>query len=453
MIFKKRIITLLLPAICALSLTSAADDSQLTAEKPVIEAFRTALKKETSTLNIPIEMTTDELAKILNSTIGKELYKGSTKTKGMSADVFRNGPISLSAADNFIFITLPANISLSYGMFETNPVPLKLKFKVTASVTPDWHIRPEVFYLGVSDLLAEEVGLGPLSFKPRSVVDGITQPVQRLLSSVVEKKLNELLPLKTQIARVWTTAHTPILLDRGYKTWLRIAPQEIVISPLYAQNNRVKLSIGISTFADLVIGPEPAAQPLRPLPGLKQVGRFDKTFRIALNADVFYSDLSAIAAPLLLNKQFDSGGRSVTIREFDLSGNGEKLVVKLVTEGSLEGIVYLTAKPVFNLQTNLFSVEDVDFDMQTQNMLLKSADWFLHGSIRSYIQEQLNMNLSKQLDQSRQIASTALTRMKLMEHLFLNCDIKDLKLKDVIVQQDRISVQVFTEGESAILFQ
>jgi hypothetical protein len=105
---------------------------------------------------------------------------------------------------------------------------------------------------------------------------------------VVEKKLNELLPLKTQVAKVWTTAHTPILLDKAYKTWLRIAPQEIVISPLYAQNNRVKLSVGISTFADLVIGPEPAAQPLRPLPSLKQVGRFDKTFRIALNANVFY---------------------------------------------------------------------------------------------------------------------------------------------------------------------
>jgi hypothetical protein len=90
----------------------------------------------------------------------------------MSADVFRNGPVSLSAADNFIFITLPATISLSYGMFETNPVPLKLKFKVTASVTPDWRIRPEVFYLGVSDLLAEDVGLGPLSSNPAVSLTG-----------------------------------------------------------------------------------------------------------------------------------------------------------------------------------------------------------------------------------------------------------------------------------------
>jgi len=398
-------------------------------------------------------VTTDELAKILNATVSKELYKGSTTTKGMSADLFRNGPISLSAADNFIYITLPVTISLSYSMFETKPIPLKLKFKATASVTPDWRMHADVIYLGVSDLLAEEVGLGPLKFRPRSIVEGVSQPVQKVMSAMVEKKLNEQLSLKTQVAKVWTTAHTPILLDKTYKTWLKMVPQEIMLSPLYAQNNKVKLVVGISTFADLVIGPEPAATPARPLPNLKLVTRFDKAFRIALNADVFYRDLRAVAAPLLLNRQFESDGNKVTIKDFDLSGNGDKLVVKLVTEGSLDGVVYLTAKPAFNPQTNLFSVEDVDFDLQTESMLLKSADWFLHGSIRSTIQEQLNMNLSKQLEQSRQIAATALTRMKLLEHVFLKCNIKELKLKGVNVQQDKMSIQVFTEGDSAILFQ
>jgi hypothetical protein len=85
--------------------------------------------------------------------------------------------------------------------------------------------------------------------------------------------------------------------------------------------------------------------------------------------------------------------------------------------------------------------------------LLKSADWFLHGTIRSMIQDKLNMNLTKQLEQSRQIAAKALTRMQLMDHVYLKCDIKNLIFKDAIVQQDKISIQVYTEGESSILFQ
>ncbi len=211
--------------------------------------------------------------------------------------------------------------------------------------------------------------------------------------------------------------------------------------------------MGISTFAELVVGPEPAAQPLLPLPNLKLADTFDKTFRIALNADLFYRDLRAIAAPLLLNKQFDSDGKSIVIKNFDLYGNGDKLIVKLETQGSLDGVFYLTAKPVYNPKTNIFSVEDVDFDMQTKSLLMQSADWFLHGAVRGMIQDKLNVNLNRQLEQSRQMAGKALARVPLADHVFLKGDIKDLKFKDAIVQQDKISIQVYTEGESAIIFQ
>jgi len=453
MLSKKRALSLIMLSLFAVTLGACAGVKPLTAERPADEAFRTALKKETSTLNIPIEASTDELARVLNQTVRKELYKGSTRTKGLTADVVRNGPIVVSAADNFLYVTLPVAMSLSYGMFETQAIPLKLKFKATAGITPDWRMQTEIYYMGLSDLLAEEVGIGPLSLKPRSIVEGITQPVQKVLSDLLAKKVNDLFPLKAQVAKVWNIAQKPVLLDKNYNAWLKLAPREVVMYPLYAQNNRVRLSVGISTYADLVIGPEPAPQPLLPLPNLRLVNTFDKTFRIALNADLFFRDLRAIAAPLLVNRRFDSDGKSIVIKAFDLYGNGDKLVVKLETQGSLEGVFYLTARPVYNPQTNVFSVEDVDFDMQSQSLLLRSADWFLHGAVRGMIQEKLNMNLTERLEQSRQMAGQALARVQLVEHVFLKGDIKNLKFNDAIVQKDKISIQVYTEGESAILFQ
>ncbi|MEI7816386.1 MAG: DUF4403 family protein, partial [Desulfuromonadales bacterium] len=235
--------------LCAIPVGCFAVDKQLTAEKPLAEAFRTILNKEISTLNIPIEMSTDELAKVLNLTIRKELYKGATKSKSVSTDVMRNGPIVVSAADNFLYITLPVAMSLSYGMFETKPIPLKLKFKATASISTDWRLQTDIFYLGVSDLLAEDVGIGPLSFKPRSIIEGITQPVQKLLSDMIAQKIKDMLPLKTQVSKVWNSSQVPFLLDKNNNTWLLLTPQEVMLYPLYAQNNRVKLSVGISTLA------------------------------------------------------------------------------------------------------------------------------------------------------------------------------------------------------------
>ncbi|WP_240731884.1 DUF4403 family protein [Geobacter sp. FeAm09] len=434
-------------------LSSCAGVTTLTAGPPRAEAFRSVLSKEVSTLNLPIEATTTELAAVLNRTVPKELYRGATRTSGLTADVVRNGPIAVTAADNYLYVTLPVAMSLSYGMFETPAVPLTLRFKATAGITPDWRLHAEISYQGLSDLLAEEVGIGPLSLKPRSIVEGITQPLQRVLSDLVTRKINELIPLKAQVAKVWNSARQPVPLDKNRSVWLKLTPHEVVMCPLSARDNRVKLSVGISTCAELVVGPEPAAQALPPLPSLKLVTTFDRTFRIALNADIFYKELRVIAAPLLLNKPFDSDGERIVVRGFDLYGNGDRLVIRLETQGALEGVFYLTAKPVYDPKTGIFSVEDVDFDMQTRSLLLQSADWFLHGAIRSVIQDKLNMNLNRQVEQSRQVAGKALARVPLMDRVFLRGDIKGLKFGDVIVQRDKISLQVYTEGESAIIFQ
>jgi hypothetical protein len=120
------------------------------------------------------------------------------------------------------------------------------------------------------------------------------------------------------------------------------------------------------------------------------------------------------------------------------------------TTGSLEGTFYLTCRPIFNAQTNVFSVEDVDFDMETRSLLLTSADWFLHGTITDTIREKLNMDLTERLAQARGMAAKALARVNLSENLFLNGSIKTIRLNDVMVQKDRLSIQVYTEGETGI---
>ena len=433
----KKPLSLLLLATLALTLSACSGvKPSITAERPREEAFRTELRKELSSLYVPIEASTNDLAKALNQSIRKELYKGSTKTRGLTADIIRNGPIVVTAADNFLYITLPISMSLSYGMFETEALPLKLRFKANARITPDWKLNMEIYYMGLSDLLVEDLGIGPFSIKPRSIVDGITQPVQKMISDLVSYKINEMFALKPQIAKVWNAAQKPVLVDRSYNAWLQLAPRDVMLSPLYAQNNRVRLSVGINTYADLVVGPEPAAQPPVPLPNLKLVNTFDKSFRIALNADLFYKDILNIASPLLINKEFDSDGKTIIIKAFDLYGNGDKLVVKVETKGSLDGTIYLTCKPHFDPQTNIFSVEDVDFDMQTESLLLQSADWLLHGTFKSMIQEKLNMDLSQRLEQSREMAQKAVAQVQLADHILLKGTIKTLKVSDVLVQKD-----------------
>ena len=435
------------------SVSSNAVAIPLNAEQPKSEAFRKELKKDLSTLSITVEASERDLSNNLNRIIPKELYKGSTTTRGLTAVILRNGLISVSAADNYLYLTIPVSISLSYGMFEIPAITNKLKFRLNAKVTPDWKVNAEVYYLGLNDLLAENVGIGPISIKPRSIVDGATKPVQRILSDLISKKFNEQFPLKTQVAKIWASAQKPIQIDKGYNAWLQITPQDLLIYPFYAQHGIAKLNIGLKSFAELVVGPEPPARTPVPLPDLKLASGADKTFRVALNTDLFYKDLLNIALPLLLNKELGSDGKSIILKDLNLYGNGDRLIIKVEATGSLDGLFYLDCRPVFNPQTNVFSVEDVDFDMQSKSLLLNTADWFLHGTIRNKIQEKLNMDLTQRLTQVREMAGKALARFKLADNVFLTGNVKTIKLSDVMVQKEKISIQVNAEGETAIVFQ
>src|SRR6185369_9997108 len=203
-IFRKTALPLVLAAVVITLSACSGVKQSLTAERPRDEAFRTTLKKDLSSINVPIETSAEEISRALNQSIRKELYKGSTKVRGLTvtADVLKNGPIVVSAADDFLYFTVPITMKLGYSMFETQAIPCKLKFKANARISPDWKLNAEIYYVGLSDLLAEEIGIGPISIKPRSIAEGITQPVQKVLSDLISWKLNEMFPLKSQVAKV-----------------------------------------------------------------------------------------------------------------------------------------------------------------------------------------------------------------------------------------------------------
>lgn len=267
MSFAKLSASLLVPLILALTLPAFSGASQsLTAERPTDETFRTALKKEISTFNVPIEVTSGEVGRVLNQVIGKELYKGSTKTRGVTADILRNGPIVVSAADNYIYFTLPVTMSLSYGMFETAAIPMNLKFRANPKVSPDWKLNAEVCYVGLSDLLAEETGVGTISIRPRSIVEEVTRPLQQVLSNLINRKINEKFPLRSQVARAWNAAQKPVSVDRSRNAWLKLTPRDVMLSTIQTRGNKIRLRVGINSFAELSVGQEPPARPPFPSP-------------------------------------------------------------------------------------------------------------------------------------------------------------------------------------------
>lgn len=399
-----------------------------------------------SVVNLSIEAKTADLSRIINQSLQKELYKGNGGL-GTTVEVLRTGPAVITAANDFVYMSLPVQLTFGYGMFTTSPLKTDLRFKAKITPTADWRLKTELYYTGLSDGLAESLKLGPLTLKPRSMAESVTQPVQRLLAPIVNNKVNEAIMLREKIAPLWQTAFNPVLVDKKFSAWLKLAPEQIVLAPLQAADNKIHLSVGLITAAEITLGPKPVAVTARPLPSARLLNAVDNKFQIRLGTDIVFNDFVTALNPFLLNQTFGDD-KKITVKSFSLKGDDGKLVIKLSAVGDFEGELTLVAKPVYNSQLNTLTFEEVDFETKDAGFLVGVGSWLFSGTIRGIIKEKLNSSIVAQLENARMKASTAMAGVPLGEHIILSGTVKSLKLGEAVVSRDSLLVQVLAEGTS-----
>ena len=401
-----------------------------------------------SSINLNVETSAADLAAIINRSLPKELYKGQGGL-GTLVTVLRTGPVAVTATDNFVYLTLPVQLTFGYALYESYPLRAGLRFKARVSVTPDWRLKTELYYTGLSDNLADTFSLGPLSLKPKTMVENITQPVQRLLAPIIDAKVNDAIQLRARIAPLWQHAFSPMQVSKEFSAWLQLTPEKIVMSPLLAANNRIQLSVGVITGAAITVGPKPAAAPVKALPPEQQLPAFDKRFHIQLATDIFFADLVKALNPVLLGKTFGND-RKITVRSFNLKGEDGRLVIVLTATGDFDGEITILAKPVYSPQSNSLTFEDVDFDTRNAGWVVSAGSWLFSSTIRNTIKTKLDAAVVEQLEKARLKACTALSSVHVADHVNLTGAVTSLSLGEATVLNDRLSVDVIAQGETSV---
>jgi hypothetical protein len=401
-----------------------------------------------SSINLSIEASAADLASMVNRSLPRELYCGKGPF-GTSVTVLKTGPVGVSASDNFVYLALPVQLKFSNAVYESYPLRAGLRFKVKINVTPDWRLKTELYYTGLSDNLVETLKLGPLSMKPKSAVENISEPVQKLLAPIIDAKINDAIRLRDKITPLWRSAFDPIPVSKEFSTWLKLTPEKVVMSPLLAVDDRIRLSLGVMTGAGITVGPKPAATPVKPLPPVRHFPAFDKRFHIQLPADIYLADLVTALNPVLLNKTFGDD-KKITINSFDLKGENDRLVVVLNSTGAFNGELTLFAKPVYNPRDNSLTFEEVDFDTRNAGWLISAGSRLFRSSVRSAIKSRLDAAVVEQLEAARLKISSALSCLQVAEHVRLACAVNTLSLGEATVAGDRLSVQVIARGESSV---
>ena len=233
--------------------------------------------------------------------------------------------------------------------------------------------------------------------------------------------------IKPQVQQLWNRLNTSYnLYGLG---WLKINPQKIRLTRLFAQNDSLHIFLGLT--AKPVISFEKTNDLMTVLPDIDN--SFSKPgFNIFLDAVLNYDSLSNILNTQLKGKEFDlSNGKSkkiIVVQDCRIYGTGnEKLIIKMSYSGSSSGIAYFTGKPFYDVDKKMIEVRDIDFDVKTKNLLLKSADWLFNKRITSEITRVSKFELSAYIDTAKNMIGRELNT-ELIRGVKSTGTIKDLKI-------------------------
>jgi hypothetical protein len=285
--------------------------------------------------------------------------------------------------------------------------------KVTIGFTSTFQLQPNLF-LNTKIIRNEPKALDKCSVcfwgqdVTTSVIDGLKAELDASRKAMEDSfgRVN----LRPYLQQAWNMMNTVYAIPNvGF---FSLHPKKLRMENINARNDLLNINIGISATPVVSFAkPEQVNSVVPDLTPANNPGGFN----IYLEAALQYDSLSRVLNGYLTGKRFEvSEGffkKHIVIGQTQVSGdeNGD-MRIRLDFSGSFDGTVFFTGKPVYNAEKKAIEVQDLDYDLQTKNVLLKTAKWLFNKKIISELKKYTSFELSQYYDTASTTLNTWLNR-------------------------------------------
>ena len=260
------------------------------------------------------------------------------------------------------------------------------------------------------------------------VVRGFDTALRKMLPAM-DKRVAAGLNLRKRVEAGWARMSEPTELRPN--VWLALNPEGINVVPVSVSEGQLRTGIQLRLRPVVTAGKKPQSSP-KPMP-LANVAAPADTFKLQIPVDVRESFVQARLDKAL---DLDKGGMTISMSGYnvrvtgaDVYGEGSQVVVKLTFTGDLTGTGYLKGTPSYDAGTRILSFPDLDYTLETNNALLKTANWFAQGEVRDRLRERFTIDLAQRIDEMKQGLEGVLNRRR--GNVQLHGTVDELKLLGV----------------------
>ena len=414
------------------------------------------MEPDVSYVQVRAAFSVKELQKKANAEIPEVLYEDNNiEDDNYTIKVTKKDVLKITPKGELIEIRLPlkvyakARINLGFfkkeqeASFEVTPIYLS-----RIKVLPDWKIETKTSSNGYDWITKPKISIGPVDIDIAPYIEGLLDKEQDRIASEVDKQIADNLNIKSHVEKAWELIQSPIAISEKHNAWIKISPKEVFFVPLTGDTAIIRAGIGIKGITESFVGEKPGVI-YQPLPNLSVYSPNEDAFNINLLARVSFEKASSIARENLVGQTFtfDDNKYAIKVEDIDIYGSGEKIVVKTRLSGSINGEIFLKGIPIYDSTTMTIKIKNLDYDMDTKNQLLKTADWLAHGTFVKKMEKNFYFPVKPQIDEAKNYIQTMLNNNKVNPYVIVNGKINELIPKKLLIIDDYFLIQINASGK------
>ena len=348
-----------------------------------------------STINIPIRVELKPFIKLADQSFDKEFKGADNPCSGLRYQYkLKREPIQLTGKGKTVFLGLDVAYGFSgeycaacvFDNCINPPIPFscgwgdeslrraKIKLKSDVELTSNYRIKSTTSFTEFTPIDPCRVTFAQININ--DVLMSQIRPELGNLAKMIDAEIGKQ-DLKPYILPVWKALQEDIKIPAtGY---LRFQPQSLSVSEINMNGSILNFNVGLT--ATPTIQSSPWNKPTTALPALTPYKK-GSGFEVYTDLKMNYDSLSQQLFEIMKTEQFAMGKEKINITSLKLFPAGEKLGVAVGFTGTKKGTFYLLGNPDFDNTKSSLALKNVEYDIATKNVLIKTAKWMMDETIR-----------------------------------------------------------------------
>lgn len=443
----------------------SCSSSKLPTEKPAEKYTAFNYEPLPSTISLPVEMKVASLEALLNRQLTGLIYEDNSLDDNGGDNImvkaWKKENIKLSFENGQFSYRVPLKLwikagwkieqfGLSLSDYRELNAEIALKFHSSVVVNKDWSVTTVTFSDGYEWLTKPTLKIGPVELPITFIADMIIKYNTATINTAIDNGLQQSLDLKTTATQAWVELQKPILLSEEYGLWIRVSPKAVSAMPIYGAKGIIRHTSSIQAVTECFTGKKPLSQVNPVLPGLTTVNKLSDEFLANVVSYISYEYLDSITRKMLINTAYTSGKNKVTITGLSIYGNESKMIIATDVTGSINGKLYFAGLPMYRAADSCIYLSDLQFSIQTKNVLLKSAAWLANSGIEKAIGKKMSYPIGAELRETYTMMAEGLKKYEFGEGFYLTGNLMGLEVQQPVLSPSGIIAPVSIKGKLSV---